>query len=559
MENTHLPSRAARYWGHPSGRIFAILLILVVLIQVLSGCQSTLFGRMLERYDLDFTFRPDGVSIELAERNEDSRLAALETTPGETLAPAPMPTAGAVVVPQVPAEVVSENATPENIPETLPEFVPDDLPAHSPPPEVYEASEVYEVYELDAEFANLWFDIVLDLVENTPGFSPPVAARTFGYLGITLYEALQPGMARHISLAGQLNELDSLPVPEADVTYHWPLAANRAVAQMLRYSFPSAGSELEQAIFAQELEFFHHFAEQADEATINRSMAWGEAVALTVFTWSTGDGGHHGYARNFPASYTLPEQAGNWVPTPPGYSAALLPYWGENRPFILATGGTCPAPPPVEYSEMPGSAFYNQALEVYEVGRNRSAEDILIAEFWADDPGRTATPGGHWISILRQVLEQQEADLGFASEAYARLGIALNDAFVTCWHTKYLYNVVRPITYIQEVIDPAWNVTHSMDPVGTPPFPEYTSGHSVQSGAAAAILTDLFGENFAFTDSTHVARGMAARDFPSFREAALEAAISRLYGGIHYRMAIEAGLEQGECVAHWVRTIRFRQ
>ncbi|HXF64981.1 MAG TPA: vanadium-dependent haloperoxidase, partial [Caldilineaceae bacterium] len=145
------------------------------------------------------------------------------------------------------------------------------------------------------------------------------------------------------------------------------------------------------------------------------------------------------------------------------------------------------------------------------------------------------------------------------AEAYAKLGIALADAFITCWHTKYVYNVLRPLTYIQQVIDPTWNTPEITDPVTTPPFPEYTSGHSVQSAAAAAVLTELFGQDYAFVDHTHDALGYAPRTFGSFAEAANEAAISRLYGGIHYRSAIEQGLLQGRCIGGKVNRLQFRE
>ncbi len=224
---------------------------------------------------------------------------------------------------------------------------------------------------------------------------------------------------------------------------------------------------------------------------------------------------------------------------------------------MLADAYDCPIAPSPAYSEDPTSEFYAEAREVYDTVLNLDAEQELIATFWADDPGRTATPPGHWISILGQVLTVEDANLAIASESYVKVGIAVADAFITCWHTKYVYNLLRPITYIQAVIDPAWNTPEVTDPVTTPPFPEYPSGHSVQSGAAAAVLNNLFGVNYAFTDNTHEALGFEARSFASFDEAADEAAISRLYGGIHYRVAIENGVVQGRCVGERVLGLRF--
>jgi membrane-associated phospholipid phosphatase len=185
---------------------------------------------------------------------------------------------------------------------------------------------------------------------------------------------------------------------------------------------------------------------------------------------------------------------------------------------------------------------------------NLTDEQRAIALFWADDPSVTATPPGHSVSIATQVLRAVDGGLDTAAETYAKVGMAVADAFIACWNTKYSYNLVRPVTYIQAFIDADW-----LPILVTPPFPEYTSGHSAQSGAAAQVLTDLFGRRFAFVDRTHEDRGLPARSFVSFFQAAGEAAISRLYGGIHYRPAIVRGLEQGRCVGQAVSALEFRR
>lgn len=411
-------------------------------------------------------------------------------------------------------------------------------------------------YESDVPVA--WFDLALTLIQETEGFTPPVASRALGYLGVTLYETVQPGMPGYHTLVGQLNELKGVPRVEWSAGYHWPTAANAALAEMMRKMFPTASPVNLAAIDALEEQFAQTFIAEVNTPAYRRSVLWGQAVADAVFAWSLTDGGHEGYLRNFPTDYTPPVGPGLWVSTPPGYARALQPTWGENRPFALDGGDTCPAPSPPDYSEATDSAFYAEAIEVYEVGLDRTPEETAIAEFWSDDPGRTSTPPGHWVSILNQVLVHQESNLDVAAEAYAKVGIAVADAFITCWYTKFEYNLVRPITYIQEVIDPGWNTPNLTDPVTTPPFPEYTSGHSVQSGAAATVLTELFGDNFAFVDHTHEARGLPARSYPSFNAAADEAAISRLYGGIHYRSAIELGVAQGRCVGERVLKLRFK-
>jgi hypothetical protein len=391
-----------------------------------------------------------------------------------------------------------------------------------------------------AEVPLRWFDLALELVRTTPGFSPPVASRAFGYAGVALYEALTPGMPGRRSLAGQLNDLGR-PPGLSDRAYHWPTVANRALASILRSLFPTAVAESAAAIDELERRFASSAQAVLPLGIYRRSVARGEEVAAHVFDWSTTDGGHEAFLRNFPP-YTPPSGPGLWVPTPPGFLPALQPYWGANRPFVLPSGAACSPGPPPAYSEEIGSPFYTEANECYEAAGSLTAEQEAIARFWSDDPGQTASPPGHSISILSQVTTMLDLSLARAAEAYAKVGIAVADAFIACWNTKYRDNLLRPVTYIRNLIDPAWTPL-----LVTPPFPEYTSGHSVQSGAAAQVLTDLFGD-VAFVDRTHDRRGLPARSFRSFHEAAEEAALSRLYGGIHFRAAIERGLEQGRCI-----------
>jgi hypothetical protein len=210
-------------------------------------------------------------------------------------------------------------------------------------------------------------------------------------------------------------------------------------------------------------------------------------------------------------------------------------------------------PPPPAYSEDQASAFYREALEVYQAVKSLTPEQEAIARFWSDDPMLSPTPPGHWIFIANDILEQQKASLDVSAEVMMRLGVAMADAFIGNWYAKYQYDLLRPVTYIRRVIDPKWEPL-----LITPPFPEYPSGHSTQSGAAAAVLTAMFGENFAFTDRTHERDGMAARSFASFDAAAAEAGISRLYGGIHFRTAIDQGLAQGRCIGQHAVALRTR-
>ena len=401
--------------------------------------------------------------------------------------------------------------------------------------------------EVAAEVATTWFDLSLELVRTTPGSSPPVASRAFGYAGITLYEALVPGMEGFRSLAGVLSGLGPFPDASRNRAYDWSTVANAALASALRSFFPAARSH---AVSALEARFQERLSPALPPGVFDRSVQRGREVVAVVAEWSKGDGGHEGYLRNFPLSYEPPVGPGLWVPTPPGFLGALQPFWGRNRCLAIAGGTVCPPGDHPAYSEDPRSRFHAEAVEVYDAVNGLMPEQEAIAHFWSDDPGATATPPGHSISIATQVLRRENSSLASAAETYAKVGIAVCDAFVACWHQKYAYNLLRPVTYVQRLVEPGW-----LPLLVTPPFPEYPSGHSVQSGAAFQVLTDLFGASYAFTDHSHDDRGLVPRGFGSFLEAAQEAAISRLYGGIHFRAAIENGLAQGRCIGSAVSAL----
>lgn len=405
--------------------------------------------------------------------------------------------------------------------------------------------------QYDSVALNGWYALLLELVQSTPGWSPPVVARAFGYIGVAAYEAAAPGQPGNHSLAGQLNGLRPLPAVDPTLEYYWPAAVTGAVAAVAERLFASNPAAVVRIgdLYRSQLAAYPLLA---DPAAVARSEAFGASIGLAIYGWSLEDGGGDGSSAGFPAGYVTPIGDGLWISTNPQNPLPLLPFWGNTRPFVLATGADCLPPAPPAFSVQPDSAFYREAREVYQTGLSLSGEQKTIAQFWADNPGTSATPPGHSISILMQILALRNASLIESTEAYAKMGIVLSDAFVSCWYAKYHYDLIRPETFINQVIDPAWRPS-----MATPPFPEYPSGHSVQSGAAAALLNDLFG-SLAFSDYTHVSRGYAARPFASFDAFAQEAAISRLYGGIHYRAAIEQGLDQGRCVAAKLARLTFR-
>ncbi len=400
--------------------------------------------------------------------------------------------------------------------------------------------------EHDAAVPLAWYALALELTRTTPGFSPPVASRAFGYLGLTLYEAVVAGIPRRRSLGGHLAGLRLPEPPRRARRMHWPASANSALATTTRVLFASTSPANHAAIDQLEASLRPR-ARSGSNLLVAESIDWGRSVASAVMSWSRDDGGHDAHLRNFPSDHEPPVGPGLWEPTPPDFLPALQPTWGRNRTFAVGSGGECGSGDHPPYSERSDSAFFDDAVEVYETVLAVSDEQREIASFWSDDPGRTATPPGHSISILNQVATVEQLDLATAAECYLKVGFAVSDAFVTCWNTKYQYNLLRPITYVRAHLDAGWSPL-----LPTPPFPEYTSGHSVQSGAAFAVMGDIFGDAYELTDRTHDRLGLAPRSFTSFSQAADEAAISRLYGGIHFRPAIELGLEQGRCVARAV-------
>lgn len=395
-----------------------------------------------------------------------------------------------------------------------------------------------------------WYTLVLELVRHTPNYSPPVASRSFAYLGVTAYESVASEKTGLRSLEGQLNELKDLPKREAGATYDDAVVLNAAMTVATRELFNRTGPTGQRAFSKMSEKMHATVSAGVEPAVVDRSARFGEAMAGAILKWSESDGGAVVENMGFPLEYTLNTAPGSWVPTSliRQQQTPLLPKWGENRPFAMPEGSSCRLPPPPAYSEEQGSAFYKEAEEVYATVKALTPEQKTIARFWSDDPMLSPTPPGHWISIGWQVLDAEKADLPKTVDVMARLGIAVADAFIGCWDTKFEFNLIRPVSYIKKVMDPKFEAL-----LITPPFPEYPSGHSTQSGAAAVVLASIFGDKHAFSDATHEADGLKPRQYASFWEAAEEAALSRLYGGIHFRSAILSGLEQGKCIgAHAV-------
>jgi hypothetical protein len=402
--------------------------------------------------------------------------------------------------------------------------------------------------DYDSRVVREWFALECTIVKETEGFFPPQAARAFGYMGITAYESVVKGWPEAKSLTGQLTGFDEMFTPffDEEKQYQWEIVANAALSDMMRYMFQKKISAENLAkIDELEQQWLDQLNTGIESAVKDRSVAYGKAVAAGIYEYSKTDGGHEQYVTPFQLPYTWPTNAGAWKPTGAALNP-LAPNWKSNRPFLPENIAEAQPTPHMPFSTAPNSEFYKAALDVYNIVKSNTEEEVEITKFWADDPFNTCTPTGHTFNILGQLLEENDASLGMAVVGYARLGIAENDAFICCWKTKYDYFLVRPVTYIKEYIDPSFTTV-----IGTPPFPAYTSGHATESAAGSRIFTDMFTDGdgyYQFTDRTQLQFGFSVRNFNNFDEMAEECANSRLYGGIHYNTDNLNGLKMGKSI-----------
>src|SRR5258706_10693135 len=385
-------------------------------------------------------------------------------------------------------------------------------------------------------------------------FSPPVASRIYAYATVAGYETIIHQDKNYRSLAGQLRGLTKFPQPDSTQEYCYPLAATEAMLKIGRALIFSE-DDLDK-FYVLEMQKFKDAGVPDD--VFERSVAFGDSVAKHVMTWSSKD--NYKQSRSF-SKYSIERDPATWQPTPPAYMDAVEPHWDEIRTFVIDSAQQFKPVPPTPFSRDKSSQFYKDAFLVYETGKNLTEEQRAIASFWDCNPfvmnvkghvmfaTKKISPGGHWINITRLACTVTHADMAKSAEAYLRVSLSLADAFISCWDEKYRSKLVRPETYINQNIDENW-----VPLLQTPPFPEYTSGHSVISTSAATAMTALFGDNFAFTDSTEVEFGMPPRSFKSFMQASEEAAVSRVYGGIHYIPACENGKVQGKQVGEFILT-----
>jgi hypothetical protein len=402
-------------------------------------------------------------------------------------------------------------------------------------------------------------------------FSPPVASRIYAYPNIAAYEIIAQNSSKYESLQGQLKGLDSIPTLDAKSGVNKNLAAliaHMEVSKQLIFS--------EEALDKYRDSLYQKLSDE-NQKEFDVSKEYALKVVDRIKVWMSKD--NYKQTRTFPKFSVYTNQPGRWQPTPPAYMDAIEPHWGEIRTLVMDSASQFKPVAPYPFSTDKNSSFYKEAKETYDTGNmisekllavEKSKSEIIpeesaIATFWDCNPYATVTqghmmfakkkntPDAHWINITKIALKKSKADFETAVFTNTKISIGIFESFISCWDGKFSTNVIRPETYINLYIDENWRPQ-----LQTPPFPEYTSGHSVVSSCSSVILTSIFGDNFSYVDDSEIPFGLPKRSFKSFKQAAAEASISRLYGGIHYRAAIENGIVQGTNLGNYINSkIKF--
>jgi len=383
--------------------------------------------------------------------------------------------------------------------------------------------------------------------------NPPLAARFFAYTCLAGYEVLSENDKSLKTMHDRLNAYPQISKPKGLTGYNTELSAVLCMMKTAAKLQPSGN------LVAKQADLFVDSCRKIgfSDEVIDSSMNYAAVISKQILAYAKAD--KYNRISNY-IRYTPPEKAGSWVPTPPAYMAAVEPYFNTIRPFTLDSASQFLPSPPAPFSTDKNSLFYHYTWLVYTQGGSElTPEHRAIAGFWDCNPFavqnnghmliglKKISPGAHWMGITAIACRNSHVSFSKAMEVNMAVAVGLMDSFMCCWDDKYRTNRIRPETAIRRYIDPNWRPL-----LQTPPFPEYISGHSVVSAASATILTHYFGDGFHYTDNVEQKFGIPSRSFQSFKQASQEAALSRFWGGIHFKDAIEKGLIQGNQVGEWV-------
>ncbi len=395
----------------------------------------------------------------------------------------------------------------------------------------------------------------LDLTKNTPGYSAPVAARTFAYLSVGMYESSVQLMVDNQSLSQQLNGFTRNYFPSSSkISYQH--VANLLDYDLALYFFDNMPPFNRKKVDQQFKDIFNTYKKQYSKKELKNAEVFAKALVSEIVNWAEADGTKNPWNANFPKSYIPPICEGCWVRTQPGFVDALQPFWGANRLMVASSGNVCEDIPYLPFSKDSTSEFYAQNKRILSLFQDLSQTKIDIAKYWDDAPGITGTPVGHLFNIGLQLAKLKDLSLAKSTELFVLLGVAINDAMRETWKLKYHYNLIRPYSYIQRYISKKFETI-----IVTPPFPEFPSGHSFQSGAGSEVLKYIFTDAMSFTDSTNQLRtdmNGAPRTFKNFTEMSEQMSISRFYGGIHYENTLRVSLIYGRKIgSNTIQSIQF--
>lgn len=388
------------------------------------------------------------------------------------------------------------------------------------------------------------------LTKNCVGMTAPISGRAYGYFAVGMYEStVDMPFSGRSSLDGVLNGFKRINLRTEPQNLRPELVANTVDFLLLKHFYQNAPSA-----YLSDLEALHDsIAEEygkCKKRIRKLSHSYAEQITRDIIAWSEMDGAKKQMASIYDQSGDKPTCESCWEPTFPGYLPPMLPSWGEIRPMLKNSRAVTDPMPIFEFSTDSTSFMFNEAQMVWENGLIEDPELETIAEYWDDGTGRSGTPAGHYFSIARQLVEQKNYGLDDAVLLYARLGVAINDAFIASFHLKYQFYFIRPITYIHQYIDPRFNTR-----IDTPPFPEYPSGHSFQAGAASEVMKSVFGDSVSFVDATHQGRtdiNGSPRAYGSLTEMSEEISLSRFYGGIHFKETLDRSLVEGRKIGKFV-------
>jgi PAP2 superfamily len=394
----------------------------------------------------------------------------------------------------------------------------------------------------------------LNEVVKFVGFAPIVASRNYAYANIAAYECIAAGYPKEYnSLAGQIHGLAAMPKPDAGKQVDFEFASLLAFCKVGEaVTFPEGSMK-------EYVDSVKQFAKDQGMPSImfDNSLAFADTVSKAILAWSKKD--HYAQTRSA-SRYTVLDSPGRWVPTPPAYASALEPHWREIRTIVMDSANQFAPPAPIAFNMTDKNGpYYKQVMAVKNAVDSLNAEQTHIAEFWDDLGGKLNvvghiqfvtkkfSPPGHWMNIVGIAAQKAKANFRKTVAAYTLTSICMFDAFIQCWDEKFRSNMIRPETVINKYIDQDWRPY-----LQTPPFPEYTCGHSTVSSASAEALTKMFGDNFNYTDTSELEFGIANRSFTSFRQAAEENNMARFYGGIHFHPSCLVSTDCGRKIGSFV-------